>query len=96
MPAAKILACKRRERLNSTFTGAGRRWYFIWELFSHYPLNSANSYWRLSRGLRSAHAIEHSPTCPAHGNSDQHLCAQSNACSRSGRRVFSPWKQLDD
>ena len=96
MPAAKILACKRRERLSSTFTGAGRRWYFIWELFSHYPLNSANSYWRLSRGLRSAHAIEPSSIRPAHGNSEQHLYAQFNTRSRSARRVFSPWKQLDD
>ena len=96
MPAAKTLAFKRRERLSSTVTGADRRWYFIWELFSHYPLNSANSYWRLSRGLHSVHAIEPSTTCPAHGNSEQHLCAQSTTRSRTGSRIFSPWKQLDD
>ncbi len=63
----------------------------IWELFSGHPLSCVNFYWRLSHGLRAAHAIELSRR-RANGKPGQCFFVQPYTCVRSASRAFGPWK----
>ena len=74
MLAGKVSGLTALMHLAAKGLHANRQQHLNWELFDYSPLNSANFYWRISHGLRSANAIE-SSSRPAFYKPEQHLCA---------------------